>query len=467
MSNIILINPGSNLLEKGLVLDPLEREMRELQLRYGKEKLISLGIELREVPLYSYQISRGLLCIAAKLIEEGFKPIYLQMDYEKEQNPGKNIAEILKPYVQKADIVGITAYTFNFDDAVEIAKVSKSVNPEIEIVLGGPHVTYLDVETLDSPYIDVIVRGEGENVFRDLCKALLNRNGLKDLRGITYKRGREIKRNPPASLLKSEEIPIPSYSLIRSIENPSIVIETTRGCPMHCLFCAESAFWEKIRYRKIDDVVEEIKIIKSLFGYNAIHICDPYFPINKQYAKELLYKIKNERIEMHFNCNIRFDRVNTDILELLLESNFYEVFVGIESGSDKVLKEMRKGFSFNQCYLSLREIREYIPLIASAWMVGHPGEDKNTIKETIEKIKLLLNEGLIDKIWPKIFIPYPGTGPFHFPEKYGVEILTKGWDNYFRSSFPVHRLIGVSEKQIYEGYKMIVKLVVEWFRQKI
>lgn len=469
MNEIILINPGTTLLEKGLVLNSLERKLRELQLKYAKEKLISCGIKIKkEAPLYSYQISRGLLCIATKLIEAGYKPIYLQMDYERERNPSKTIEQILNSYAQNAKIVGITSYTFNFDEAIEIAKTLKTINPEIKIIFGGHHVTWLDIETLQSPYVDVVVRGEGENTFRNVCQCLLDEKNLDDIKGITYKNSGKIIRNSPAPLIKGEEIPIPSYSLIRSIKNPTVVLETTRGCPMHCLFCEESAFWKSIiRHREINDVLEEIEIIKSLFGYDAIHICDSYFPINKKYAIELLNEIKKEKIEMNFSCDLRINQIDKEMLTILSESDFYEVFVGIESGSDKVLREMRKGFTFHQCYITLKKIRKYIPLIDSAWMIGHPGEDKNTIKETQKKIRLLLNEELIDKVWPKIFIPYPGIEPFYFPEKYGIEIITKEWKNYLRTSFPVHRLKTLSEAEIYESYKEIIELIIKYFENKI
>lgn len=463
---ILLINPDSPRLQKGLIPEPLEKEMTEIQLEYQKEKILSLGLEIKEPPVYSYQISRGLLCIATELIEEGFEPVYLQMDYEKNRNPKKNTAEILREYALNADIAGITSYTFNFDDAVEIAKILKSINSEIKIVFGGPHVTWLDVETLQSPYVDIVVRGEGENVFKNLCKTLLSGKDLNEVKGITYKKNREIIRNSPAPFLKSEEIPIPAYSLIKSIENPTIVLETTRGCPMRCTFCAESAFWKVVRHREIENVVEEIEIFQSMLGYNAIHICDPYFPINKKYGEELLHRLKEKRVEMYFNCNARVETLHIDTLKLL-SSYFYGFFIGIESGSDKVLQVMRKKITFEQYYNNLKKVRKYIPIIDTSWMIGHPGEDINTIAETVEKIELLLKESLVDGVWPKIFVPYPGTAPFHFPNEYGMEILTKDWKKYVRNSFPIHRLQGLSEHQIYEGYEKIRMVVLKHFREKI
>jgi radical SAM superfamily enzyme YgiQ (UPF0313 family) len=373
--------------------------------------------------------------------------------------------EILKQYAGDAYIAGITSYTFNFDEAVNVAKALKLINPEIKVVFGGPHVTWLDLEALENPYIDIVVRGEGENVFKELCKNLLKGKDLKEIKGITYRKEGKIIRNPPAPFFKSEEIPIPAYDLIKSIENPTIVLETARGCPMRCLFCAESAFWKVVRYRKIEDVIEEIKIIQSILRYNAIHICDSYFPISKRYSEELLRRIKEEKIDMHFNCNVRVDTLELDTVRLLSSSNFYGFFIGIENGSDKVLKVMRKNIAFDQYYYSLKKIRKYIPIIDTSWMIGHPGEDTNTLKETMEKVQLLMKEQLVDGVWPKIFIPYPGTAPFHFPNKYGMEILTKDWRKYTRNSFPVHRLRELSEYQIYNAYKKFVMLVLEWIEK--
>lgn len=465
-NEILLINPPSPGLRKGMPHSLLEEKLIKIQLEYQKEKLSSLGLKINDPPVYGYQIHRGLLCIASKLIEAGLKPKYLQIDYEKDRYPEKSLKDILESYSHNVDIVGITSYTQNFYEAVKIAKVLKSINPQIKVIFGGYHASALDVETLTIPYIDIVVRGEGENTFKNLCINLLEGRSIETIKGISYKsKDGKIIRNPPADFLEGKEIPIPAYSLVENIKDKTIVLETTRGCPMRCIFCAEGHFWKrKIRYREIKDVVKEIKLIKSM-GYTGIHISDSYFPINKKYANNLLSELKNEKIGMYFNCNVRVDTLDNEILKKLSSANFYGFFVGLESCSDKVLGIMRKGITFDKYYNSLKKVREYIPIIDVSLIIGHPGEDKETIKETLKKTMRLLEEGLVDSVWPHIFVPYPGTEPFYHPHKYNMTILTKEWDRYNRR-FPVCRLSELSELDIYKAYEEFLITLLKWWKAK-
>jgi len=145
------------------------------------------------------------------------------------------------------DIVGITATTMMIPDAYRVAKISKKINPNIVTIIGGPHVTFVPILTLkESPDIDIVVRGEGEEIFRQLLHVLSKNKSLSEVKGITYRENNKFKSTPPMPLIKDiDSIPIPAFDLLPM--NKYIfdgkkfgTIITSRGCPYQCIFCVSS-----------------------------------------------------------------------------------------------------------------------------------------------------------------------------------------------------------------------------------
>jgi anaerobic magnesium-protoporphyrin IX monomethyl ester cyclase len=465
LEEILLINPGSDRIDKVVSSNSVAEELSELYEKLQNKKLKKVGLKLVEPPCYSYQISRGLLCIATFLEKEGLGVKYVQMDFERNENPQYSDSEILEKHLDGIKIVGMTSYTHNFNVAKRLAHDIKKNNPNILLVFGGPHACALEDEVILEPSIDVIVRGEGEKVFREIC---LSQN-FEKIPSISYKKDGKILKNedmlPP---LNSDEILTPAYHLMDNIPNATFVLETARGCPNRCLFCDESSFWGGIRYRNLDEVSREIKEIKSR-GYNTVHICDPIFPLKKERVREFSKICKSK---MNFNCNVRVETLDQEMLELLLESGIYSIFLGIESCSNKVLEFMNKRITFERYYEALKDIKKNrkneLPLICVSWMIGHPGEDRETLKESFERMSLLIQEGLVDEVWPKVFVPYPGTEVFKNSEKYGLNIKNREWNDYLRQDcLPVYELETLSSEEIYEAYENAMRMVFDAFKKTL
>ena len=171
-------------------------------------------------------------------------------------------------------LVGVTATTSSIYDAYDVAKLTKSLNPEIKVVIGGPHVTFTAKQTLEEcPFIDIVVKREGEETFKELVNTLEsspeNNLLLKKIKGITFRDNGKIEETENRPFIKNlDEIPFPAYHLLPmdryKLEGKRFAaIMSSRGCPFSCIFCSSSALFGKIwRARSPENVIEEIKLLK-------------------------------------------------------------------------------------------------------------------------------------------------------------------------------------------------------------
>ena len=193
------------------------------------------------------------------------------------------------------DIVGISCPATPYVVDVErTAEIVKSVDENIKVVVGGAHVTFMDKQTLrECPWIDFVVRGEGEETMRDLLETLERGGDLRDVEGITYRYKGEIIRTEKRPLIQDlDSIPFPAYDLMPmgayKIGNFRYsVIITSRGCPFGCVFCSTShMFGRKWRARSPENVVEELKLLRHKYRVREIEFLDDIFTLNKERAKK-------------------------------------------------------------------------------------------------------------------------------------------------------------------------------------
>lgn len=442
-----------NLSEMRTKLPPIENFLWSTKNKLMKDIDIQIqekwGLKIRQ-PQQKYYTSIGLLLMGALAKERGFKVNYIDYDLYILNNMNKRF----KNKIRKSEIIGITCYTSTYSRMKNLIRNIKIINPNAKIIVGGVHNTYCDEDALKDG-ANFVVRGEGEKIFCELISKIDSNRDYSKIKGISYINNGKLKRTPDEKVVSLDELPTPAYELLEpEIRNNTIVgLYTSRGCPFNCIFCSEKIFWKKHRYRNIDKVVQDINAYVDIFDSNSILFSDSTFGINKKYTLNLLNRLKQEFSDLYFSCQTRADIMDKKIINYLINSNFIGIFLGIESGSNKILENMRKGETFRQYVNFLKKINGNFPYIYSSWMFGHPGEDYHTIYETLRKLDWLhRNEFIIDSR-PRVFIPYPGTPIFETPSKYDVCILTKNWERYSRFSFPpIHRLKTLSELEIWYSF---------------
>jgi radical SAM superfamily enzyme YgiQ (UPF0313 family) len=444
---ITLINPS----QPPITVPPLlklliNRRKRAIDAMYD-EKFHELGI-LKGSKVTGYNLSLGLLQIASFIENEGYTVNYYQEDFLK------NIDEwerSLNHAIDKSDVIAFTSTTPTYYESLRIKNAILKKSPNIITAIGGVHATFNWKECLSDGF-DFVILGEGEKTFKDLLSKIEKRGDFSSVMGIAYKEENRLRLNKPNELLSPKEIPIPAYHLVDQdllkISNPKLC--TSIGCPYHCSFCTESVFWKKLRFKDIDCLLYEMEIIRDLFKANYLHLFDSTFNVSSSRIYDVTSALKKNFPDMFFSCNLRPNNLQKDVLKQLKNCNFIQVNIGIESGSDKVLGYMKKDITFNDMRTSLRKTREYINLIVTSWIIGHPGETHETATESLLNLKQLYVDDLIDDSTPRVYIPYPGTSEFKMRNKLGIEILENNWEKYARWNFPpVHQLKALDRYELY------------------
>ncbi|MCK4670376.1 MAG: radical SAM protein [Nanoarchaeota archaeon] len=291
------------------------------------------------------------------------------------------IEELIKK--SKPDIVGISCFTFNRHTVFKLASLVKKINPGTKVVLGGPFPTLMYNLILKKVKdIDYIVRGEGEVTFKELVDAIENSKPVASVEGIVFCSGKKIivtpDRKPMADL---DIVPI-------SAKYPDRHIITSRGCPSACHFCSTPALWgRKVRFRSAKNVVDEIEMLVKRHKITTFTIEDDTFAVNKERVIDICKEIIKRELKVIWNCMSRVNIIDEERLHWMKKAGCYAVSYGVESGSERILKNINKNISLTEIKNAASLARKHGIFVNFFLMVGNPGETEETIKETIDMLK--------------------------------------------------------------------------------
>ncbi len=370
----------------------------------------------------------GLAYIAAVLRENGhFVKI---IDLNVQENLWKTVKE------RKWDIVGLSGDTSRYQISMKIAEQIKK-HFGYTIFTGGPHVTFFEKETLNTGFVDYIIRGEGEYITLDLVNALENGLPPENVRGITFKRGERIIKTLRAPIIRDLDslpypardlLPMEKYKITRFFGRPITSILTSRGCPFNCYFCSSSQFSNLIwRTRSPEKIVDEIEYVYNTFGYNAFAFVDDNFTLNPKRVIEIAKDIVKRGLDIYWWAFSRVDELigHEDMVEWMAKSGCKMVFLGIESVSEEVLKEYNKGITANDSIRAVRLLNRYGITVWGSFIIGALDETKEMILNTIRFAKLLDPKN----VQFSILTPFPGTRLYEDAERMGI-IVHKNWKYY-------------------------------------
>ena len=218
-----------------------------------------------------------------------------------------------------------------------------------------------------------------------------------------------------------DTLPIPDRDLIpNDVYYPSPIfsrgykgkeystIITSRGCHEKCTFCASRAFWKRIRTRSPENIVEEIKLLKSKYGVKHIDFLDDTLTVSRKRVREVCTRILDEEIEIIWTCYSRVDVIDPELAKLMKRAGCFGIQFGIESGNEEILKRIKKNATKNQVRYAVKCVKDEGIKVMGDFMIGLPGDSNKTIMETYKFAKeLKLNLVLFS-----ITLPLPGTGIF-------------------------------------------------------
>lgn len=356
--------------------------------------------------------------------------------------------EVLERVVQYSpDFVGISMLTGTFKSSLIIAKKIKQDLPETKIIVGGIHPTILPKECLEKDFIDFAVVGEGELTIKEL----INGKRYKDIQGLAYKnQGKIIVNDKRPFIGDLDSIPFPDRQhLIPKPDNNQLgSIITSRGCPFACTFCAARKIWgQETRLRSIDNVFQEVENLYYHYNVRTIHFRDDTLTLWKDRIQKLCRRIIEEKIEIGWTCKTRVDRVDEETLTLMKNAGCARVKIGVESGSDKILKKIKKGITAEKVKKTVKLIKKVGLKFTVSLLIGFPDETEEDIRKTMD----LALELDADYYSLSILTPYFGTEMYdNFIEKNSSKDIKEHWEYFFHQSKAMILADGISEETVDE-----------------
>ena len=329
---------------------------------------------------------------------------------------------IIKKY--KPDIIGLSAVSEQFYDVKELAKELKKIT-NVPLILGGIHITVKPEDLLKTAF-DIGILGEGEKVFLNLMnlynkKGKFNSGNLNKIKGICYKEKNKLEINCREELIEPlDSIPPIARDLLKMKEFYLIPgrigtkvgikgsIMTSRGCPYHCVYCGSNSLFNKVRWHSPEYVVDEIELLNKKYGIKHISIYDDLSIANRPRFKKIveLLEEKNLNKKVDFEIYARANLIDDEICSLLKRMNAQTICFGFESGSDKVLKYLKKNtVTVEQGIKAIELCKKYNLYIVGYIMIGNPEETEEDLQKSFD---FMTNPG-IDLVQVYQTTPLPGT----------------------------------------------------------
>ncbi len=401
-------------------------------------------------------------------LEEDY-PLYLKSLLDDSHPIWKEMRESIHNF--KPDIVGITVLTTFAASAFKIAALCKAYNKDIPVVMGGPHVTikYDEVIKICSD-VDFLVRGEGEKTFVDLVEAIdkgwkHDSAHFSGINGISYRHNGRIFHNTQSEFIEDlDSIPFPARDLLLTkgaynSEDMGLLM-ASRGCPYNCSYCATSIWRRKTRYRSMDNIIEEIKLVINAYGTRQFTFKDDSFMVNRQRVMEFCDRLMKERLDINWDCNTRVDIVDGELLKKMKAAGCNGIKVGIETGNERVLKLVNKRTTLSQA----REAASLFRKVGIHWtgyfMMGLPSETKEEIYQTLKFMKELKP----DFASLSVYEPFPGTDLFEVGIDKGLVQSDRTLEDFYNISPKYYYVKNINRRVDTMGNKEFGKLESEMKR---
>ena len=436
-----------------LLIDPPYTSLKQMAVDRGYNMgLTSLAAYLREVGFDTAVLTADLLLEKRTALVKTLKPAAFQNPYKYAEGQRQYAAIIndkdhevwqkIKSVIRKTQpkTIGIPYITPLKYTVLRVAALAKEIDKDIKVIVGAFHPTFCPDEVMRAPNIDFLVLGEGEIPLLSLMKELKkDAPQFQNVPGISYRdKDGSVKTNPPAPPIQNlDELPFPARDLVLDCNYKFYTLHSmisARGCPYTCSFCADRRLWGgKVRRRSVPSVVKEMKMMQAKYQPTAIEIVDGTFTFDRKYTQAFCEALIGEGLKVNWRCTGRYDNLDKDILKLMKKAGCSALYLGLESGSDKMLEAIDKKFKVADIVNVNKMVRDAGILLQVSVIMGLPDETREDIEATLDLIRSVKMEFLDINS----FIPLPGTPIWDTmtdAEKASIDWLKvgyKSYDNYF------------------------------------
>jgi anaerobic magnesium-protoporphyrin IX monomethyl ester cyclase len=326
----------------------------------------------------------------------------------------------------KPDVIGFTSLIDDFSDTLSIIEMCKEASPSSKIVVGGPHASLLKEEVLGlARAVDSVVCGEGEKEIIPILERLMKDSGGRMSNPAVNVAGNDYDLN--LSPFPSWDI----YNLSRLF--PILPVETSRGCPYSCKYCAEGTIYGKnVRYKDVARVIDEIKRNVEEFGVRFYRFADSTLNFSKNRLIELCQAFIANKLDIRWGAYARFENIDEDSIKLAKDAGCESLYFGVESGDPEMLRMIRKTKASREDMQKIQRAANAAQIHTHCnFMIGLPDETEKTLDATLELIRRLRP----NSAFLSTFFVVPLTEMHTYAQKYGIEFTEKGWIGKLHETF--------------------------------
>jgi anaerobic magnesium-protoporphyrin IX monomethyl ester cyclase len=386
-----------------------------------------------------YQIPYGLLTLAAQAGAFGHQVKVINLA----SYPWRDVEHVVREL--EADVYGLSCWTANRRGVALVATTIRKHHPKAHVTVGGPHATPLARELLSHhPAIDSVALGEAEATFVELLQRLGSNQPLDGMAGAVVRSGRRITNGPPRPAVTNlDDLACPHHDFTTH------VVMTSRGCPFDCTFCAAGATWGR-RYREhsVGYVLDMLELALARVPVRMLQFKDDTFTAHRSRALQICRGIRERRLNFLWSCDTRGDVLDEELLREMRLAGCERLSLGVESGSDLILKNTNKKLTVAQVLEATALAKRCGIGVRYYMMLGNRGETEVTFRETLD---------FLEHAQPHQYIfsclsIYPGTADFRDAVAAG-RVDAK---SYFRGRFQELKIP-------FDGSEADIRIMDDWF----
>ena len=388
----------------------------------------------------------GVLYLASGLCTE--HEVQIVDSFNRKLTLEETIREILsfEPQVMGISITMSPTAPFAKRVAQEVKKAL-----DIPVIVGGTHATFSAGELLAHPSIDVVVLHEGELTFSEIVNSLQKDGNLSAIKGIVFKHeGNPVVTEPREPIKNLDTLPFPARHLLpdHRIYGRKHIL-SSRGCVFRCIYCASSAMNHyRWRPRSPENVLEEMEMMASIYS-PTFYFADDNFPVSRERTLTLCRKMVERKLSVNWACLSRIEFMDDEnLLQAMARAGCREIFIGAESGSDPVLKKLKRMYTADDIKRVVKLCNKMGISTTVSFIVGNPFENLEDVRKTFE-----VAAGLdTPNVAFHIFTPYIGTQAYASPGEFGLTILSDNPEDFDKNKEPVIETRYLTSEQIMELY---------------
>jgi anaerobic magnesium-protoporphyrin IX monomethyl ester cyclase len=398
----------------------------------------------------------GILAVATPLLRAGYQVCLV--DSTITPNFKKRVLEELKDALCLA-VSLVTGPMIK--ETVEIADAAKKLYPDKPIILGGWHPSLLPHQTLAAPYIDIVVKGQGEDALLEIVQRIEGGESMKGVAGVGYKEQGEIVFNAPRTLRPIRELPPKAYHLAdfdayeRVCGRRWAMYTSSLACPYNCAYCTNDGVYGR-KWNALDpeQVVEETVDLTTRYNLQLLWVVDDNFLVDRDRAVGIAEGLvrRDSKFEWSIQASTNLvNRLTVDELKLLRRAGLSQVSQGVDTGSPKVMHLMNKDFQkIETVYAAASKLTQAGIRPSFNMIFGFPGEGEAERRESIQLIMDICRKYPGAEFWTNIFTPYPGAPIMERAFELGIDVpkTLEGWVEFFPRYTVLPWLKGKSHREV-------------------